>query len=111
MRTVLIISIFLLLDACAKSGDFGQLPELPERIENISDNYDPLVDILFVIDNSGSMGSHQANLAQNIGLFIDQIKKNVNLNFHIGVISTDMSDSYQRGKLQGLPKFVSNTTP
>jgi hypothetical protein len=48
------------------------------------------VDILFVIDNSGSMGEEQAALARGIGSFIDVLEDpNVRANYRIGVTTTD----------------------
>jgi hypothetical protein len=48
------------------------------------------VDILFVIDNSGSMGAEQANLAANFGAFIEVLEANdVAANYRIGVTTTD----------------------
>ncbi|MCB0366330.1 MAG: VWA domain-containing protein [Bdellovibrionaceae bacterium] len=44
------------------------------------------VDILFVVDDSGSMGSHQNNLAQNIDLFLAQIQSLTD--YQVGVITT-----------------------
>jgi len=80
--------------------------------------FDPSVDILFVVDNSGSMGDHQTNLASNISLFTNQIAQNSILDYHIGVVSTDMDYCYyppcsnQDGALVGdVTKVVSNSTP
>lgn len=43
------------------------------------------VDILFVIDNSESMLSHQDNLSKNIHHFVQSIEKIKELDYHIGV--------------------------
>ncbi|HRI09496.1 MAG TPA: VWA domain-containing protein [Nannocystaceae bacterium] len=48
------------------------------------------VDILFVIDDSGSMAEEQALLAKNFGSFIGVLEaKNVKANYRIGVTTTD----------------------
>jgi hypothetical protein len=48
------------------------------------------VDILFVIDNSGSMGEEQALLAQNFGSFIEVLEaEDVEANYRIGVTTSD----------------------
>lgn len=48
------------------------------------------VDILFVIDNSGSMGDEQGLLAQNFPTFIDVLEApEVKANYRIGVTTTD----------------------
>jgi hypothetical protein len=51
---------------------------------------DKKVDILFVVDNSGSMGDEQQNLAASFASFIDNFTRR-NLDFQVGVISTDTS--------------------
>ena len=48
------------------------------------------VDILFVIDNSGSMGEEQANLGANFPVFIEKLEEEtVDANYRIGVTTTD----------------------
>lgn len=59
----------------------------------------PRVDILFVIDNSCSMLEEQAQLAANFPLFMDYFLGS-GLDYHIGVISTDMDFGTHSGKLQ-----------
>ncbi len=46
-------------------------------------------DILFVIDNSGSMAANQANLARNIAGFFGELSAQA-VSLHVGVISTDL---------------------
>lgn len=53
-----------------------------------------VVDILWVIDNSGSMYSHQQNVIANTALFLSQFVKAGNLlDWKMGLISTDTSDT------------------
>lgn len=78
--------------------------------------FNPKVDILFVIDNSGSMESAQNNLSRNAASFADGISKVSILDYHIGVLTTDMACSYGSrpdncGKLVGNPAYVQNSTP
>ncbi|MCB9648877.1 MAG: VWA domain-containing protein [Deltaproteobacteria bacterium] len=47
------------------------------------------VDILFVVDNSGSMADEQENLAANFNFFIDQVAGSVD--YRIGVVTTDLN--------------------
>lgn len=49
----------------------------------------PQVDILFVIDNSGSMGSHQINLKNQIEHYANEILKITAIDFHIAVLGSD----------------------
>jgi hypothetical protein len=48
------------------------------------------VDILFVIDNSGSMREEQMNLAQNFPAFMDELRKIDGADLQIAVTSTDL---------------------
>lgn len=76
--------------------------------------FNPKVDILFVIDNSGSMEETQMNLSRNAYLFADAISKVSILDYHIGVVTTDMDNYNCRtdcGRLQGSPVYVEKTTP
>lgn len=48
------------------------------------------IDFLFIVDNSGSMAPHQANLVANFGPFIDTIEQNVaGHDYQIMVVDTD----------------------
>lgn len=76
------------------------------------------VDILFVIDDSGSMGVHQTNLTKNVSLFTQGINSNQLLDYHIGVLTSNMdSDPWDpqpgygwKGELNGSTKFVTRAT-
>lgn len=59
------------------------------------------VDILWVVDSSGSMGPKQARLAANFQGFINQLVAAMPpIDFHIAVTTTDTDDSAVRGKLR-----------
>ena len=51
------------------------------------------MDILFVVDNSGSMAQEQANLAQNFPLFI-QVLEDRNLDYRVGITTTGRTYTY-----------------
>jgi hypothetical protein len=56
------------------------------------------VDILFVIDNSGSMAEEQATLARNFERFIAKLEMDtVEANYRIAVTTTDAGHVYQCG--------------
>lgn len=56
------------------------------------------VDILFVIDNSGSMGEEQATLAANFANFIDTLEEpGVDANYRIAVTTTDSNHAHCGG--------------
>lgn len=64
-----------------------------------------MVDVLFVVDNSGSMGDEQKNLSDNFGSFIAEAQT-WNTDYHLGVITTDAQGKDHAGKLQGSPRVV-----
>lgn len=56
------------------------------------------VDILFVIDNSGSMAEEQATLARNFERFIAKLEEeHVEANYRIAITTTDMGHVYACG--------------
>lgn len=78
------------------------------------------VDILFVIDDSGSMDEHQRNLASNMDLFVEGLKANRFIDYHIGAISTAEAEAFGgggsgagpgAGRLNGKFRFIDKTTP
>ena len=48
----------------------------------------PKIDVLFVVDNSGTMGSSQQSFIANIPAFVDKMK-NSDIDYHIRVATTD----------------------
>ncbi len=68
---------------------------------DVADTYFQLggaVDVLFVVDDSNSMGETQAALAANAGLlFVGLTAEGVD--WQIGVVTTDMDDPARRGRL------------
>lgn len=60
------------------------------------------VDILFIVDDSGSMCEEQANLRRNFNLFIDKIV-DIGADFQIAIITTDMMDVEESGRFQNIP--------
>jgi hypothetical protein len=59
----------------------------------------PKSDVLFVIDNSGSMEGEQDLLARNFPRFMDWFLDS-GVDYHIGVVTTDMYDRAQTGLLR-----------
>lgn len=78
--------------ACVLFASCGKLPDY--QVLNSTFAYtaeteiNPNVDILFVVDNSGSMSGNQTILSNSMSDFIDSFASK-NLKFHIGVTSTD----------------------
>ena len=72
-------------------------------------DFNPQIDLLFVIDNSDSMRSAQENLRRNLDKFTAGFTRNPMIDYHIGVISTwdsserartNKKDSYEIGELR-----------
>ena len=87
--------------------------ENPTQQDRIVQVPQPEVDILFVIDNSCSMFEEQNLLANNFGPFMEFFTGS-GLDYHIGVISTDMSNTANHaGKLQqaGGVSYIDDSMP
>ncbi|HEY0133569.1 MAG TPA: VWA domain-containing protein, partial [Nannocystis sp.] len=81
----------MLLGACLdhplKAVEYDKSEEAENTVA-IAINKD--VDILFVIDNSGSMGEEQQLLSENFASFINVLEaKDVQANYRIGITTTD----------------------
>lgn len=118
LRLVLASFVFA---ACSPESTSLYLPPVQKLDQQVEDPnavyFDPQVDILFVVDNSGSMSTHQANLIKNIDLFTNAFLKNSILDYNIGVLTSDMCDfgggDYCGGELvaKGGYPFVNRKTP
>lgn len=113
LKNVLLTLVTIGVAGCY-AGDKTLVPKPPYEPVEIEESYvlkfEPKVDILFVVDDSGSMGSHQRNLSANLGLFTSAMEKNEFLDYHIGVVSTSTNKPQAAGVLQGFPQFVSRET-
>lgn len=70
-------------------------------------------DVLFVIDNSCSMGNDQSSLSNNIKTFV-QWATTLKADFHLGVTTTEIasgSGGTVPGELRGSPRYLTNNTP
>jgi len=80
-------------------------PEGTLQVDSYEQKAAARIDVLWVIDNSGTMYQEQDNLAQNFESFISIIEDS-DVDYQIGVISTDMDKEDHSGKLQGTPKII-----
>ena len=98
MKYLSIISLLALsISSCSPTSPKLQAlpdPEVKTYNKGSFGIRDPKVDILFVVDDSGSMSNHQTNLSSNIGRFLEAFFGRVSIDYHIGVVSTDM-DGYR----------------
>jgi hypothetical protein len=112
--------LFLGVAACSPENPKAYIkPVVPDEkvIQDNTQVFDPKVDILFVVDNSGSMATHQSNLAKNVAKFTSTFTKSSVLDYNIGIVSTDMfgnswgSRKACCGQLLGNTRVVNKNTP
>lgn len=117
-KAIVLGMLSLVISSC--SPDSPKMQAVPDLTNEkvVKDNdymvRDPKVDILFVVDSSGSMDGHQKNLAANVGRFISAFFNRVTIDYHIGVLSTDMDFGFSSkccGRLLGDPAFIDKSTP
>lgn len=109
----------ILASSCTRETPKLQPPAPPKEVKKTQGSaiFKPSVDILFVIDDSGSMDTHQQRLHDNFDLFINAFQKNTYLDYHIGVMSTDDAGSSKcqterNGCLVGSNyKYIQRSTP
>lgn len=107
MRSLLLGALFL--SACSEYEisdgvpvvGMDNQPPLPvqTRTDRIVQVTIPSVDVLWVIDNSCSMQDEQNSLTNNFPAFMDYFVGS-GLDYHVGVVSTDMDDTSHNGKLR-----------
>src|SRR5262245_24783063 len=106
------VGMGLLVVACRNEGGFGsslkdwgppnpQHVETPIQIDRIAQTTIPSVDVLFVVDNLCSMFEEQQSLATNFPAVLAWFLGS-GLDYHIGVVTTDMNDPEQAGRLRNV---------
>lgn len=117
MKRISLVALLIVIAGCSPTSSKVYLTPFvsPNKVVDANaEIFDPKADILFVVDNSNSMGPHQENLAENIKLFTSVFLNNSILNYNIGVISTDTENrlsSNANGKLYGDIRVVNKQTP
>jgi hypothetical protein len=74
-------------------------------VDQFVQNVDTQVDVLWVVDNSGSMSGEIDNLSSTFSVFINGFVA-LGLDYQIGVVTTDMDNPAQSGKLLGSPNII-----
>src|SRR5438309_5556876 len=102
---------WLLLPLVAFSCDRTKLTHvLPPNVR--VDTYDQQsashIDVLWVVDDSGSMAPRQENLAKNLQSFMDVFVKS-GIDYRIAVTTTDIFK--EKGAFVGSPKVITPLTP
>jgi hypothetical protein len=67
------------------------------------------VDILWVVDNSGSMAEEIQRVKDEFDSFLGDFV-DLGLDFHMGVTTTDMANPSESGRLQGSPTYIDGDT-
>ena len=105
MRTILAVTVlagctdYNLNGPAVHEGKYNP-PDLttPIQTDHITQVTIPAVDVLWIIDNSGSMAEEQRALRDNFTSFM-QYFTDSGLDYHVGVVSTDMDNKKESGKL------------
>lgn len=116
-RNIFVFLLLVVILGCQAEPDAKKIPLLERKIiKKFDRSFSPAVDILFVIDDSGSMSTYQQKLADNAQLFIDHFFKTKFIDYHIGVITSSTGDSLStadNGELVSYDgyNFVDRLTP
>jgi hypothetical protein len=78
------------------------------RVDTYTQQGASKIDVLWVVDNSGSMLPRQENLARNFQAFINEFTRNA-IDYRIAVTTTDIFK--EKGALVGTPKVLTPMTP
>lgn len=70
----------------------------------------PKADVLFVVDNSGSMSEEQSSLGANLGSFL-AFAQQEGIDFQLAVATTDVQNRAQSGRFVGNPRIITTQTP
>jgi len=108
------------VSSCSPEAPKAYLTPVAPEEKVVQDNtqvFDPKVDILFVVDNSGSMAVHQRNLSNNVVKFTQTFTRSSVLDYNIGIVTTDMDGNGWGarkpccGQLVGSTRVVNKNTP
>jgi hypothetical protein len=101
------------IDGWQRAGAVPNAPTLntPYKTDTIVQTTPSEVDVLFVLDDSGSMREEQEKLARNLPVFLDYFLDS-GLSWHIGVTTTDV-DGDAPGELRSAAGYhlITQSTP
>ncbi|MBJ93051.1 MAG: hypothetical protein CMP23_01100 [Rickettsiales bacterium] len=98
-----VVGAGLMLAACSSEPPLRRRTQTDSFYQEIRRT----VDILLVVDNSCSMIDEQQKLAANFDNFISQFL-DADVDYQIGVVTTDMTDTEHQGRLVGETKIITS---
>lgn len=109
------LAFALTMIAITQGGCGGQTFGVESGSSNFGQavTYNTEVDVLWVIDTSGSMAKRQVEVAKQMPAFVDGLNA-TGLDYHIGVTTMDMSGGGAKGRLiaqSGTPMVLTKQTP
>ena len=123
----IIISFHFMIVGCQVDPSPKKHPFVQKKTVNksVTDSYNPSVDILFIVDNSGSMAGVQKLLSKNAQLFIDEFLETEFIDYHIAVTNStvkSMPPAFGDGNLMvckdlaeksgyNYPNYIDRNTP
>lgn len=87
----------------------GSGGENATNADTFDQGYPEAVDVLWVLDNSCSMSDEITAVEQGLDAFIANFVT-MGLDYQMGVVTTDMDDAAQSGRLQGPTKVMASAT-
>jgi hypothetical protein len=109
-------SLFIKSDATASSSNpyvtvslRGSGTTNAHQTDTFQQAAQPKTDVLFIVDDSGSMSEEQGHLADNASRFAG-IADQLHSDYHIAVVTTDVENASESGKFQGSPKIITPST-
>ncbi len=108
MKTILFSVFMISFTSCSNPQNFDINAASEAQLQNIT--YNNKVDLLWVVDTSTSMGAHQQNLSNQFGSFIDVLNAK-KIDYHIAIITMDMSASGEKGRFVGTPSVIASANP
>jgi hypothetical protein len=104
-----VLPLLLVVSGCIETGISSSVEPVgvanpkdlatPDKVDKLVQVQVPEVDVLWVIDNSCSMWEEQTALTENFPIFMNFFLGS-GLDYHIGVVSTDMNNAAESGRLR-----------
>lgn len=88
VQIALLLFVAVYMMACEKTDKSFSIGQGTQSFQSQSTYQPRKIDILWVVDNSGSMSTSQANLTSNFRSFISRFE-NLNYDFHMAVAASD----------------------